>query len=291
VSEYTVADDARTVYYISDAVVWVQRPDIGFPLNVTELSSFAPAFPALSPDETRLAYKDDRDGVNVVTLDAVSPANSSVQRTVSNGVEQGVTRTYSQPRWSAQGDRLLVGVAIQPENGFALGVYDFAAAQVYVTQSFPPIDPRTANARWLRDGRILAHVDANTPDIAPGYYIFDGIGAGAQPVLAVSIPPDKTVRTDIEVTDGVLRALWASVSDPTAAWEVVEVVLAGGEPRVITTVDAVIGAARFSPDGRYIVGYRLSNGVLDRGALNIFDSTNGSHTVIEGAPEAWNVRF
>jgi len=295
VSEYTIAFDGRTVYYVSDGTLWVQRPDIGFPLSLTDLSSFAPASPALNADATQLAYKDDQDGVNVITLDAANPASSTVQRTISNGVADGVTRAYSQPRWSLQGDRVLVGVAIQPDNGFALGVYDFAAAQVYVTQAFSADDPRTANARWLADGRIVAHVDANTPAIPPGYYVYDFIGTGAEPVLSAPLPPDRALRADVELSGGVLRALLASIADPSAAWEVVEIPLNGGAARVITTVDAVLGAPQFSRDGRYIVGYQRADGVLDRGALTLFDTASGQFTLINSvdglAGEVWNVRF
>ncbi|MDX2161056.1 MAG: hypothetical protein SF162_06995 [bacterium] len=302
VSEYAHSADGRAVYYASDGTIWIQRADIGFPIALQDLTSFAPVDLSLSPDGTRLAFADEQLGISTLIIDLQNPSSSTLERLLPNDQADGVQRTFTRARWSPQGDRLLIEAALfgGDVDGFAVGVYDLASAQVFLTAPFDAGDPRTANARWLRDGRILAHADANSPQIAPGFYVFGTISAASQPILAAALPPDQVVRADVEIADGVLRALVGSVVDASAPLQVVEVDLDAGSLRAVAAVDPVIGAPRFSADGRFLVGFRRdpaaqAAGSTDRGALMVFEIAAGRYTVINPvdglADVVWNVSF
>ncbi len=299
VNDFAASTDARTIYYSSESTIWLQRADIGFPIGLQDLTSFAPAQPDLSPDGTQLAYTDEELGVSLITIDTVTPANSEVSRLLPNIERDGERFEYAHPRWSPQGDRLLVEVGISPIAGgdsrFAVGVYDMASAQLYTTAPLEATDPRTANARWLSDGRILAHADASASGIAPGYYVYDFIGEGAAPTLAAALPADTVIRADVELRDGVIRALVASAVDPGAPLRVIDVTLADGSISEVVSLITSIGSPRFSPDGAYIAGFQRAESQIDRGALLVISVSGGRQTLINPvdglAGEVWGVGF
>ncbi|MFN8530359.1 MAG: hypothetical protein U0670_17295 [Anaerolineae bacterium] len=301
VSEYAASPDGRAIYYASDGQIWMQRSDIGYPISLQDLTSFAPADFDLSGDGERLAYRDEQLGISILELDQADPSATTVTRVIPNDVVDGFRRSFGHPRFSPLGDQLLLETSIDPVSGdtagggFALGVVDLATVQLYLTAPFDANDPRTANARWLRDGRIVAHADANAPQIAPGYYIYGFIGTDTQPTLAASLEPNWIVRADVEINNGVMRALLAQSDDPTAALRVVDITMANGTINEVNRIDAGIGSPQFSRDGRYLVGFQRAPGSIDRGALVIVDVASGRHTLINPvdglAGEVWEVGF
>ncbi len=299
VNDFAASTDARAIYYSSDGTIWLQRADIGFPIGLQDLTSFAPAQPDLSPDGTQLAYTDEELGVSMITIDTNTPASSEISRLMPNIERDGERYEYARPRWSPQGDRLLVEVGISPiaggESRFAVGVYDLPSAALYTTASLAASDPRTANARWLSDGRILAHADASAAGVAPGYYVYDVIGEGASPTLAAALPADTVIRADVELRTGVIRALAASAVDPGAPLRVIDVTLADGTISEIVSLSTAIGSPRFSPDGAYIAGFLRAESQLDRGALLVISVSGGRQTLINPvdglAGEVWGITF
>ncbi len=306
VTDFTPSPDGSRVVYVSDGQLWLQEVDSFIPESLTTLRSLAPANASFSPDGTRIAYTDEGAGIGLITLGVENVAGFEIGRVLANtDPAPGTTDaaiSYRVPQFAPDGTKLLVDVYINinPDDPTAaqnaVGVFDLTTSQLFATNGVTLPDMRPLNTRWMIDGRILTHSDAFVSGvIAPGFYIYDYVGEGGVPSLAAALPENRLVRTYREISAGIVRALLANATDPAQPLDVMEFDLNTGASRIIGQIEPTIGSPRFSPDGRFIGGYRLEAGAIDSGALAIIEVVTGRITLINPvaglAAQVWGFRF
>lgn len=127
---------------------------------------------AWSPDGSLIAYHDRR-GLWTVPADGSEPPRLLIQNVLDQG-DIARIRTYFDPRWSADGTRLLVGVGFY--EGAGLAVADVATGAMT-----PLVSPAGARGMWTGDGHVLTWSWSFGYEM-PGLYLLDPAAPDAAPV-------------------------------------------------------------------------------------------------------------
>lgn len=285
ISEFTPAPDGRSVVYVSDGQLWLQRIEVAQPSVLATLNSFAPVNAALSSDGARIAYVDETEQQGGIWI--VPFAGGEPERVLVGLPSEG--RVYRRPRWSADGSRLLLDVY---SGGLLnMGILDLADGSVTEIPSAGAADPRPLNARWMLDGRVLSYSDALTGGVESGLYVWDA-DAPETPAERLALPEGTAVRSLIEYAPGELRVLLADALNPNAPLAAVDISLAAGSSRPVLEI-APLTAPRLAPDGRFIAGYDglVEMDGVQQGPLVLVDLQSGQRAVLSQPEAVWGFRW
>lgn len=188
VMDFDISRDGTQVVYSSGGVIYRQVINT---LDVNEVFTLFEGvehgYPAFSPSGRQIAFASR--GIWIIDLDEGEPYRLVQDVTPETTGSESLIQTYGVPRWSPDGERLLIDV------GFYEG---FDIALLAVTEPGTGSQPvflslYGARAVWTSDGRILA---------------FSEGGPYATPMLALIRPgeePSITTLLEVPIIDAHLR--------------------------------------------------------------------------------------
>jgi WD40 repeat protein len=283
VTAYDISEDGTQVVYTSGGVIY--RLVIGT-LDQTEIATLSgtgwssTGTPAFSPTGRRIAYADG--GIWVYDLDTAQSRRLAADTLPQNEGDRQVV-IYDQPRWSPDGEWLLVTVRF----------YEGADQALLSTTGSPPqplfLNLYNTRGRWIADGQAVVYSEGgaySTPQVSL-------VEAGASPNLRrlTDLPiVDAQTRSDGRLV--LLRVPSPSPIGPTSA-RLYSVLLDGTDLRPEAGA-FVLDEPALSPEGLAIAGLtqtrRNEFGVLS-GRLTIADPLTGEMVVIAGVLEAHDLRW
>lgn len=153
---------------------------------------------AWSPDGSQIAFSDAR-GLWTVPADGSAAPRLLLQNNFNEQAIQSI-RAYFDPRWSPDGDRLLVTVGLY--EGSIFGVVDVAGGALTELSQL-----NGSAARWIDDDRIVAW-SASFGYQMPGLYLADLTAPGVAQMILGAAYPVFDVRQDAA---GQWQVLYGSV--------------------------------------------------------------------------------
>ena len=247
---------------------------------------------AWSPDGRQIAYHDRR-GLWIVPVDGSQPPRLLLQNVLDQG-DIARIRTYFDPRWSADGARLLVGIGFYEGAGLAV-------AEVAGGALTPLSSPAGARGMWTGDGRVLAWSWSFGYE-TPGLYVLDPAAPDAAPVMLLD--ERYPVMDVVQATDGRWFVLYnaTGLRGPEYVRALVGETLdgpfeplGGGGFVELPSLAAPAGGMP-SADGTPVFAAGLHNLTYDEGGrasgeLAIVDVTSGATVHIQTAGPVWMVRW
>lgn len=195
-------DGAQVAYVAGDALITAPVGSDQFTILTPLDLEYSRPQPRWSPDGTQIAYHDGR-GVWVI------PAAGGTPRLVAQSVpfdenagNIGEIRFYFDPRWNADGTRLLLGIGLW--EGAGLGVLDLNSGTI--TEM---LQASVSAGRWTDDGRVLAW-SASFGYSEPGLLLLDPAQPDAAPQHLIE---NRPVYDVIPGADG---SWYAAVGDSAA---------------------------------------------------------------------------
>ncbi|MBK8023337.1 MAG: hypothetical protein IPK19_18375 [Chloroflexi bacterium] len=284
--EFAVSPVAQAVAYVVEAELWLQIANEA-PFRLARLNSFAPATPIFSPDGTQVAYADEGAGIWRIAIEAARAGEDPELLRARVTDESGAQQALRRPQFSPDGTKLLfdvyTGADGDPNATVANNVLDIATREMAVGIPLPAVDPRPTRARWLRDGRIYAYLDASVAvDAPPGIYLIDPPQPSGGTLMA-GLPGGSVVRAVNEPLLGMLRLVLADSPAPDAPLTVSDLVLADGTLAPVIDIGPLT-APRLSPESRFIGGFESLG--PEGGTLAVIDLMTGRRFLLSSATDA-----
>jgi WD40 repeat protein len=281
VTSYSISPTETHVAYASSGAVWhavLNTQDVTRVVTLSQPANAQTAIPAFSPSGRQIAYADN--GIWVYDLDT-----AQATRLIADSAPGGTLRTFDMPRWSPDGQWLLVRVTFSRGTDLA-----FIPAGPGAGSSGPPaaLNLPGAGAEWV--GPLTA-------------FAYSAGGDPGGPYLHLIQPgnPPTSARLYAEAITGVTprrdgRAALTRVPMP-GDWPAVVTVLstlANGTDLRIESGPIALEQPRLSPDGTLMTGLMHpvagEDGALS-GQLVVASIATGQTTAIGSITDAHSLQW
>jgi TolB protein len=207
----------------------------------------AKSTPTFSPDGTRIAYREWRDGNDVIVVMDAGGGNRKVLAT--NGSSASYC-TRGSLAWSPNGSSLIFRVSSVCDSRFDLYVVPTDGSAPATRLLAPDMD--SAHATWSPDGTEIAVVGADASG-GLGVYVVD-VGPGG--VLSGGLTPRRIGTAGGDLANSGPAAWSPNGKDLAFTADSGDVVVVRADGSGLRVLAPKGGSPRWSPDGRRIAFYR-----------------------------------
>ena len=207
----------------------------------------AKSTPSFSPDGTRIAYREWRDGNDMIIVMDAGGGNRKVLATNSSSASYCTRGSLA---WSPDGSSLIFRVSSACDSRFDLYVVPTDGTAPATRLLAPGMD--SAHATWSPDGTKIAVVGAD-PSGGLGVYVVDVGPGGAH---SGGLMPRRIGKAGGDLANSGPAAWSPKGTDLTFTSDTGDVVVVGADGSGLRVLAAKGSSPRWSPDGTRIAFYR-----------------------------------